>query len=109
MKAALLGFLSSALLISTLCAQPPKAVPALPPGTSSEQGQTEILKVYAVDDGDAKFRAYVIKHKGNEVVVSDIVARTNHKVGEKIDYVVIKVNGTMQFQVFGFGVPPKKK
>ena len=109
MKTALLGLISSVILVSVLCAQPPKAVPALPPGTASEKGQAEVLKVYSMDDGDAKFRAYGIKYKGNEVVVSDTLGKTNYKVGEAVDYLLVKVNGTMQFQVFGLGVVPKKK
>jgi hypothetical protein len=101
MKTALLGLISSVILASVLYAQAPKAAPALPPG--SEVGQAEILKVYSMDDGDAKFRAYGIKYKGNDVVVSETLGRTNYKVGESINFLVTRSkSGAMLFQSYSF-------
>jgi hypothetical protein len=108
MRAGLLASIVSAAVVSVSWAQAP-ANPALPPGTAAEQGEAEILKVYSFEDQGAKFRAYGIKHKGNDVIVSDELARTDKKVGEKIDYVAMRINNVIMFKVWGFGVVPKKK
>jgi len=36
-----------------------------------------------LEDQGATFRAYVVKYKGNEVIVGDELSQTNKKVGEK--------------------------
>ena len=104
MKFAFLAFVVLIALVSASLGQAPKA---LPPGT--ERGEAEILKVYSVDDQGAKFRAYEIKYKGHDVIVSDDLARTDYKVGEKLDFLAMRINNTLQLKVFGFGVVPKKK
>jgi len=109
MKAALLASIVSAALTSVAWSQAPQPIPGLPPGTQAERAEAQILKVYSVDDQGAKFRAYVIKHKGSDVIVSDDLAKTDYKVGDKIDYVAMRINNSFQFKVFAFGVMPKKK
>ena len=110
MKTALLASIFSAVLTSVAWGQAPQPVPGLPPGTQAERGEAEILKVYSIDDQGAKFRAYAIKYKGSEVIVSDDLARTSYKVGDKLDYMAIRVNNAIQFKLFAFGIaPPKKK
>lgn len=109
MKAALLASIVSTVLASAVSAQAPPAIPGLPPGTAAEQGEAQIIKVYSLDDQGAKFRAYGIKYKGADVIVSDDLAKTDMKVGDKINYIAVRVNNAIQFKIFGFGVVPKKK
>lgn len=49
----------------------------------------EVLKVYSAEDQGAKYLAYVVKYKGNEVVVSDLIHTTSPKQpGDKITFIV---------------------
>lgn len=109
MKTTLMASLVLVVIAALAWAQAPAPVPGLPPGTQVERGEAEILKVYAVDDQGTKFRAYGIKYKGKDVIVSDDLAKTDYKVGEKIDYMAMRINNVFQFKVFAFGVLPKKK
>jgi hypothetical protein len=67
--------------------------PALPAGTKmgTEMGEGEVMKVYSLDDEGAKFRAYAVKYKGGEVIVSDPLAGSDNKVGDKVKFMVAKV------------------
>jgi len=83
---------ASALVASAVVAQQ-APVPALPPGASAatDTGEAEVLKVYATEEQGAKFRAYVIKYKGSEVIVSDDLAKSDAKVGDKLGFLAIRV------------------
>jgi hypothetical protein len=114
MKTILLATLITAVMASSICAQQ-RTPPTPPPGMKTEQVEAEILKVYSMEDQGAKFRAYVVKYKGNEVIVSDDMAMTNKQVGDKIKLMVIrheasagtlKIN-TLKFDVAGFGLSQK--
>jgi hypothetical protein len=62
---------------------PPAATPQgerVPP----ERFELKVLKVYEAIDGEAKFRAYVVRWKDQEVVVSDNLVRTDYKEGDTI-------------------------
>lgn len=68
--------------------------PALPPGVQgkAERVEAEILKVYSLVDQGATFRAYVVKYKGTEVIVNDVVTATaTKKVGDKISMTATRV------------------
>ena len=45
-----------------------------------------ILKLYAVQDNGACFRAYVVNWKNKDIIVSDMFCKTNYKVGDTIIY-----------------------
>jgi hypothetical protein len=112
MKFPHLGILFAALISPVLFAQQ-FTPPALPPGAkgSGERVESDVLKVYEMQDRGATFRAYVVKYKGNEVVVSDTLARSSKKVGDKIMFVVSRAElplGTeklhvLSFQILDFG------
>lgn len=53
-----------------------------------ERAYVKILKVYTAQDGDAKFRAYVVKWKDQEIVVVDSPPLIPLKVGESICVIV---------------------
>lgn len=47
----------------------------------------EILKVYSDEENGAKYLAYVVSYKGNEVVVTDVLQMGDpKKVGDKINF-----------------------
>jgi len=75
--------------ISTRAQTPPAAASEAAAATTGERMAPErleltVLKVYAATDGKAKFRAYVVKWKDQEVIVSDSLVRTNYAVGDTI-------------------------
>jgi hypothetical protein len=85
--------------------------PALPPGVTGkgEAAQAEILKVYSMEDQGATFRAYVVKYKGNEVTVSDDLAATTKKVGDKITMMATRVEvpfGDRKIHILSFRMMP---
>src|SRR4051812_41116303 len=67
--------------------------PPVPPGAKAgtEMVDGEIVKIYSMDDQGAKFCAYVVKYKGSEVVVGDTLANTTRKIGDKIKFIVARV------------------
>src|SRR5437764_264274 len=116
MKTILLATVLTAVMASGLKAQQ-RTPPAPPPGmkTKSETGEAEVLKVYSSADQGAAFRAYVVKYKGNEVVISDDLAVTNRNVGDKIKFMVMRVDAplgekkvsALQFKILDFGLSKK--
>lgn len=86
MKTKLLIFSAAAALLLCHSLLAEKAVSALPDGMSGgfETLKGEILKVYSTEDQGARFRAYVVKWKEKEVIVSDPLGNTDRKVGETI-------------------------
>jgi hypothetical protein len=84
--------------------------PAMPPGYKGggEMAEGEVVKVYSLDDQGAKYRAYAVKYKGGEVIVADTMATSTNKVGDKIKFIVARVEApisgstmkTMSFSIF---------
>ena len=117
MKAALLATVTVVLLAHTLLAQQ-FTPPALPAGakTSGETVESEVLKVYALEDQGATYRSYAVKYKGSEVIVGDTMATSTKKVGDKIKFSVVRVElpvggrkiSTMSFSILPFDLPKKK-
>lgn len=50
-----------------------------------------MLKVYAMSDAGHNFIAYVVDIGGKEVVVSDPLGRSSHKVGDTIEFMAQKI------------------
>jgi len=67
--------------------------PAMPPGATGkgEAVDCEVVKVYSLADQGATYRAYAVKYKGSEVIATDTLATSNHKVGDKIKVIVARV------------------
>jgi hypothetical protein len=87
---------------------PPSAPPPMNPGY--ETAKLKVLKVYYAKDGDAIFRAYVVKWKEQEVVVSDTLARTHYRVGDVATVLVMKQpfrNGEGKEGLLAFQVLPE--
>ena len=77
-----------------LAAETRNAGPAPTPGvkSSAEVVQAPILKVYTAIDGKHRFVAYLVKWKNSEVIVSDPIAQSVYKVGDKISFLVQKTS-----------------
>jgi hypothetical protein len=58
-----------------------------------ETVQAKVVKVFAADDNRAKFRAYQVKWKGFDVVVSDTLANTDTREGELLTFLVSRSFG----------------
>jgi hypothetical protein len=74
----------------------------------------QVLKVYSVQDGPHVFRAYVVEWKGQEVIVSDPLAKSSYRVGDLMPTLVMKhafprggeAHGLLHFMV---GTPGRRK
>jgi len=118
MKTFCLPLLMIALMTQTLLAQQ-FTPPALPPGVkgAGERAEGEVTKVYSMEDQGAKFHAYAVKYKNSEVIVDDKMATSNHKVGDKIGFIVTRVEvpsklgnfHIMSFQILNLPMMPKKQ
>jgi hypothetical protein len=117
MKAIFFVPLITAIMTQALWAQQ-FTPPAAPPGAKGKGDvvEAEILKVYSMEDQGATFRAYVVKYKGNEVTVSDTLAATTKKVGDKITIIAVRVEvplgdrkiHSLSFQIMNTALPKKK-
>lgn len=88
MKATGIVFALAAVSMS-VCAQETPPQPTfgiLQPGITSsfEMQESEVLAVFAADHEGGRFRAYQVKWQGHDVVVSDPLASTDYKKGDKI-------------------------
>jgi len=59
------------------------APPASSPGTH-ETFKAEVLKVFSATESDAVFRAYLVKWKGQEVIVSDPLVSSDYQAGDTL-------------------------
>lgn len=95
---------------SATAAEPPSEVVGerLPP----ERFTLKVVRVYSATDGTARFRAYVVKWKDQEVVVSDTLARTDYKVGDEIPVLAMNhpfPRGHEPHRLLGFTVIPASR
>ena len=62
------------------------------PVSSYTTATATVVKVYSTTDvaGHA-FIAYVVNHNGVDVVISDTLARSSHKVGDTIQFMEMKM------------------
>ena len=67
--------------------------PALPIGMTGdyETVQSKITKVYSAEEEGARFRAYVVNWKGNEVIISDPLGETDKKVGDDVTFLAQRI------------------
>lgn len=65
-------------------------LPAPKVRSRGEPAEGKVLRVFAADDEGARFRAYVVKWKDSEVVVSDILARSDFKDGQVIRFSAVR-------------------
>ena len=63
-------------------------MPGMPPGIAGCFGteQAQVLKVFSAEDNGARFRAYQVKWKNQDIIVSDMFGTTDFKEGEAITF-----------------------
>lgn len=102
-----------ALCALCLCSPPSfgaEAAPNVPAERIPPQRfEATILKVISAKDGDAIFRAYVVKWKDQEVVATDPLVKSNFKEGDTI--MVLALNsaypqGRESYRLLSFTVVP---
>ena len=59
--------------------------------SSFTTSKAAVLKVYSLSDAGHIFIAYVVAVGGTEVVVSDPLGRSSHKVGDTIEFMAQKI------------------
>jgi hypothetical protein len=62
------------------------------PKSSYTTEKAPVLKVYSTADGPHRFIAYVVDRHGTQIVVSDPLGHSNHKVGDTITYMDQKIS-----------------
>jgi len=70
--------------------------------SSYTSSKAPVLKVYSASDGGHKYVAYVVDIGGNEIVVSDPLGRSSHKVGDSIEYMAQKIEVTGGTKVLSY-------
>jgi hypothetical protein len=58
------------------------------PRVETERVDATVIKVYSARDGDARFRAYAVKWKDQEIVMVDPLSNTLYKEGDTISVYV---------------------
>lgn len=60
----------------------------MPPGMAGcfETERAQVLKVFSAEDNGAHFRAYQVKWKNQDVIVSDMFGTTNFNEGDTITF-----------------------
>ena len=56
-----------------------------------EMIEAQVLKVYSAEDDGAKFKAYVVKWKDSEIVVTDPMGTSDKKEGDTIKVMVMRM------------------
>jgi hypothetical protein len=76
----------------------------------SSYHSSSVIDVVKYNDGDYKFLAYIVEHKGGRVVVSDPLGKSLHEKGGAISYMEIRSEGAdsklLSFLISPI-VPPK--
>jgi hypothetical protein len=105
-----------ALFVLCLCAgaavsaQPqfPADAEKIPP----ERFEAKVLKVFAAKDGKAVFRAYLVKWKDQEVIVSDPLAKSDYMEGDTISVLAMNhpfPQGKESHRLLAFTVVPQRR
>lgn len=91
-------------------AKTPAAEDVSKPQISNERFDAKVLKVFSAKDGEAVFRAYQVKWKDQDVIVSDPLAKSDHKAGDTITVLAINLpypNGHEGPRLLSFHTVPK--
>jgi len=81
--------------------------PSPAPQGSHESAELKVLKVFLAKDGDAIYRAYLVRWKNQEVVVCDTLARSDYHVGDKAKVLVMRnsfPNGEEKYGLLHFAI-----
>jgi hypothetical protein len=81
------------------------AEPKIPP----ERFEAKVIKAYAAQDGAARFRAYVVEWKGQQVIASDNLAKSDYKEGDTVTVLAMNHPYPQQkesYRLLGFSIVP---
>ena len=95
----LLSASALACVLGLALSVPSFAAPKLAAEQSHEIAELLITKIYSAKDGAAVFNGYVVSWKGQEVVVSDSMAKWDFRVGDTIPVLVLKAGSELRFEV----------
>ncbi|MFZ2653415.1 MAG: hypothetical protein WAX69_00735, partial [Victivallales bacterium] len=88
-------------------------MPPRPTMAKPEMIEAQVLKVYSSEDDGARFKAYVVKWKDAEVVVTDPMGTSAKKEGDTIKVAVMRMEmpgrGKMIRFMLAEGMPGMKK
>lgn len=79
------------------------------PGQGWEVVPLKVRKVYAMEDNGHRFRSYLVEWAGQEVIVSDTLAKTSYKEGDLMRTLVMKhpfPNGKKPTGLLNFAAEP---
>lgn len=77
------------ILFATLCI-PASTVQSAAPKLAPERVTLRVIKVFAAQDGEYRFRAYLVDYMGQELIVEDALTRTNYRSDDDIPVLVMK-------------------
>lgn len=103
----ILGHSSSSGRLYAADNPPPSPANRIPP----ERAELKVLEVFAGQDGGHRFRAYRVEWKGQPVIASDSLAKTDYRVGDTISVLVMKhphPDKTMPHDLMAFSVMPHR-
>ena len=73
-------------------ASSPLVTPAANPQRTFDQVEAPVLKVFSAEDNGHRFVAYLVNWKGADVIVSDPLARSQFKEGDRIQFLAQKIS-----------------
>lgn len=84
------------------------AVEKIPP----ERFDAKVVKVFAAKDGAALFRCYVVLWKGQEVIATDPLVKSDYKEGDAITVLALNSpypQGREAYRLLNFTVVPQRR
>lgn len=110
----LLLFLTFSFVIHAQDKEEIPPLPKIPNMPKIEQHKGEVKKVFFAMQGDAKFMAYVVLWKGQEIVITDMMGAVPKEKGDEISFIsmVMKMpnlGGGVRKSILQFSVMPDVK
>ncbi len=91
MKPTVIGIFLLMILVIFACADDTKDIPEteMPEGMAGcfDTVKSKVLKVFSAEDNGARFRAYQVKWKDHDIIVSDMFGTTDFKEGDAITFI----------------------
>src|SRR5206468_9876709 len=60
------------------------------PSVDFENVNLKVVKVFSAKDGNERFQAYMVNWKGQDVVVDDVLVKTDYHEGDTIRVLIIR-------------------